>query len=647
MAVELCKVALWMEALEPGRPLGFLDHRIVCGNSLLGATPALIAEGVPAEAFSAIGQLEKRFEEQVRAALTEALPGSENASERHAAWTALVRDAIDDKTVVVELRKRNDRERRRQGAFAFGDPAAVADVSLADLVDALATQPERSPADVRAKAERYAALQASAEHERARLLADAWCAAFVGAKQPGVEVVTQAALDQIAAAPAGLDPAVRAVIDQTADRMRFFHWHVAFPEVFRPASDGGDVEPAGWSGGFDVVLGNPPWEHTELKETEFFARDAPEIAYAANKAARQRAIALLAGERRALLREFLVACRDADAVSHLIRRSGRFPLCGRGRINTYAVFAENDRNVISRRGRVGCIVPTGIATDDTTKHFFADVLNRRSLVSLFDFRNKGFFPDVAGAQGNRFCLLTLAGAERPSSESQFCFRAAAISELADPGRRFSLTPQDVELLNPNTRTCPIFRTTRDAEITKAIYRRVQVLLREGDVNGNPWCVSFRQGLFNMASHSELFRTRQELEGDGLRLEGNVFSGSGTTYVPLYEGKMVHHFHHRFGDYALAKLSGKEVRQLPEAPNDVLANPTYAPIARYWVERGEVGARLAGRLNEGWLLGWRRSGASIDERTFICTALPALAAGDSLFLMIPGTGSAEGRVSELL
>src|ERR1017187_2272971 len=61
MAVELCKVSLWMEALEPGKPLSFLEHRIQSGNSLLGATPALLAQGIPDEAFTPIeGRSEER-----------------------------------------------------------------------------------------------------------------------------------------------------------------------------------------------------------------------------------------------------------------------------------------------------------------------------------------------------------------------------------------------------------------------------------------------------------------------------------------------------------------------------------------------------------------------------------------------------------
>ena len=65
----------------------------------------------------------------------------------------------------------------------------------------------------------------------------------------------------------------------------------------------------------------------------------------------------------------------------------------------------------------------------------------------------------------------------------------SVDEIEDPKRHIQLTGDDIKLLNPNTRTCPIFRTRRDAEITKAIYRRVPVLLKDGDLNGNPWARS--------------------------------------------------------------------------------------------------------------------------------------------------------------
>ena len=136
------------------------------------------------------------------------------------------------------------------------------------------------------------------------------------------------------------------------------------------------------------MLGNPPWERVKLQEKEFFAGH-PEIAGARNAAARKRLIAALEAEDPPLYASWLAALRKADGESHLLRTSGRYPLCGRGDVNTYAVFAELMRSLIGRRGRVGCIVPTGIATDATTQFFFRDLVETRSLASLFELRERG------------------------------------------------------------------------------------------------------------------------------------------------------------------------------------------------------------------------------------------------------------------
>ena len=161
--------------------------------------------------------------------------------------------------------------------------------------------------------------------------------------------------------------------------------------------------------------------------------------------------------------------RTADGFSQLVRNSGRFPLCGRGRINTYAIFAETNRLIVGATGRAGFIVPSGIATDDTTKYFFSDLVEKHSLVSLFEFENEGFFA-IGRGHMNRFCLLTVTGSLRAAQSADFVFRARRISELNEPKRRFTMTLDDFILLNPNTRTCPLFRNNRDAEITKLTRR---------------------------------------------------------------------------------------------------------------------------------------------------------------------------------
>lgn len=590
MAVELCKVSLWMEATEPGRPLGFLDHRIVCGNSLLGAIPALIDAGVPDQAFKAL--------------------------------------TGDDKAWVSTLKKRNKAERihREQGTLDFGPTTASVVNELATEMAKIEAMPDDSVEAIAAKEARYADLQHSTALAQAKLAADAWCAAFLALKTPDSPVLTDEVVRNCQRDPSKVPGEVRRTIDELAVQYRFLHLHVVFPDVFEvPADpDAADNALTGLSGGFDVVLGNPPWERVKLQEKEWFAVRDPEVAMAPNAAARKRLIAKLVDEQPELHTAFLVDSRRAEGESALLRNTGRFPLGGRGDVNTYAVFAELMRNAISRRGRVGVIVPTGIATDDTTKFFFADLVDRASLASLFDFENR--LKVFAGIDSRiKFALLTMSGDDRPVAEAEFVFFALAVSDLDDPEKRFTLSPDDFALLNPNTKTCPVFRSRRDAEITKAIYRRVPVLVREGDPSGNPWGVKFST-MFHMSNDSHLFRTRDELEADGWALEGNHFTRGGQEFLPLYEAKMVSFFDHRAADVVKSPTAVHRQNQPRYLTSEEKASPVRLVTPMSWVPDSEVRSALEDEPQ--WLLGFGNVTSPTNERTMTCSALPICGVGHS-------------------
>ena len=253
----------------------------------------------------------------------------------------------------------------------------------------------------------YAELAQDEEYIKARLLADAWCAAFVWEKRQGAEIPLT---DCSTATWSGtrrrrILQTVRKKVVALTDRYGFFHWHVKFPDVFQVPDDleRAENKAAGWYGGFDVVLGNPPWEHIEIKEKEWFAQRAPHIA-AVPGAKRKQLIAGLKNTDPYLYEAFVADKREADGLSHFVRTSGNYPLTGRGRINTYPLFAERKRSLLNVHGRVGTIVPSGIATDDTTKFFFQDLMQTYSLCSMFDFENKEkLFPAVAPPM--KFSLL--------------------------------------------------------------------------------------------------------------------------------------------------------------------------------------------------------------------------------------------------
>jgi len=389
--------------------------------------------------------------------------------------------------------------------------------------------------------------------------------------------------------------------------------------------------------GFDVVLGNPPWEHTELKEKEWFAHRRPDIAAAGTGARRKRMIEALAVEDPSGYTAFQEEKRRHDGVGHLASGSGRYPLCGRGRINTYAVFAELDRSLIRPAGRCGVIVPSGIATDDTTKYFFQDVMESHVLASLFDFENAApLFPGVH--RSYKFCLLTLTGAGDPATGgADFAFFLHRVADLQDPERRFVLTADAIALLNPNTRTCPIFRTRRDADLTQAIYRRVPVLLREareGRPEENPWGVTFRQGLFNMTSDSHLFRTREQLEADGFVLASNRFFRGTEQYLPLYEAKMTQPWDHRAAD--VIRSTTARQRQAQPEPLDLRAHQSPHRVAQplYWVHEQDCLDALPNGWRQQWLVGFTNVTSPTNERTFLPTVIPIAGVGNSMPIALP-------------
>ncbi len=504
MAVELCKVALWMETLDPGKPLGFLERNIQCGNSLIGVTPGLDISGVPDDAFKPV--------------------------------------TGDHRRTATALRRRNRNERR--GEMNFLRELLVAEAArLPGELDAKLTEVESIPEDdlqdVALKALYYEDYLQSPTYRRKKDGYDLWTSAFFWPIPEGdAELLlapTQGELDQRRQSWTESDALTRRA-RQIGSQSRFFHWELAFPTVF-------GREPPG----FDVVLGNPPWERIKLQEKEWFAARRPDIAEAPNAAARRRMIAALEDDDPAFFSAFQQDKAKAEHASNYVRTSGAYPLCGRGDVNTYSVFAELARHLQRPTGRVGIIVPSGIATDDTTKFYFQDLMDRRALVTLYDFENRrGIFPGVH--RSYKFCLLTLTGSQRPATRgAEFVFFAQAVPDLKEEERRFSLTAEEIALLNPNTRTCPIFRSQRDAELTKAIYQLVPVLIKEGPPEENPWGVSFLR-MLDMAHDSHLFRTRGQLEAEGGWLEGNRFVRGDDLYLPLCEAKMFWHFDHRFGTF---------------------------------------------------------------------------------------------------
>ncbi|MFI7517525.1 Eco57I restriction-modification methylase domain-containing protein [Micromonospora echinofusca] len=619
LAAELAKVSLWMEALEPGKPLGFLDARIRIGNSLLGVTPTLLHGDLPDAAFKELEGDDKKTAATVR------------------------RNNRAQATVEVAIQSATPR-RYAQDALIFATGPDVSNAALAAQRSTLLSLPNDVDA-IRAQADRWEKHEQSPEYRAQRLHADTWCAAFVWPMPPAgtgsaPEAPTNAIMRAIADNPFSAAHAhLTAHAEKIAAQYRFFHWHLEFPEIFHVDEATLDATPQGWSGGFSCILGNPPWERVKLQEKEFFAARHPEITKAATAAARKRLIASLQNSEnaadRALHREWTAALRMSDGVSTLIRESGRYPLTATGDINTYAIFAETARSIMNPTGRLGIIVPTGIATDSTTQRFFRDLVERQSLVALHDFENEDkVFPSVHHSY--RFALLALSG--QPSRQASLAFRARQAAQI--PERAYGITPDEILLLNPNTGTCPVFVSRRDAEITIGIYRRIPVLWRGGGAEGNAWSLSF-MAMLHMANDSGHFITAEKADAAGWSRQGNRYQRSQEQLLPLYEAKLAHHYDHRFSTYEGATQAQLNVGTLPRLDDVAHGDPALGVQPRYWVPDALVEERLTGDPDRGkldwpydWLLGWRDVARGVDERTLIATVIPRVGVGHKYLLALP-------------
>jgi len=478
---------------------------------------------------------------------------------------------------------------------------------------------------VRLLATRYRNLIEAPEYLAELSAANGWCAAFFQPKRPGaLDPITQEQFVTWIRDPSKVAKPLRNLADGLAARADFFHWELAFPEVFRPAGEK--------TGGFDVVLGNPPWERIKLQETEWFAERNPSIAQAPNADVRKKMITRLKTDGDPLYDEYVEALHVSEAMSVFIRQSTKYPLCGRGDVNLFSVFAELARNLLAPEGRLGIIVPSGIATDDTTKDFFADIVQQRQLVSFYEFENWGFFGAGHGHM-LRFALTTIAKLSDSTRKADFVFQARSVAELSDSSRHFELSDRDIAVINPNTKTAPIFRNQRDASISINVYKRTSILIREGEQGGNPWGIRF-MAMLHMANDSGLFRTRKEMEVDRFVLNGNRYTKGNEVFLPLYEAKMVYQYDHRYGDFSKAK-TGERAHVLPSSNPIEYLDPAFEVQPYYWVKGAEVDAVLSKKWTNGWLLGWREvTDSRASARTVIATILPKAAVGNKILLMMP-------------
>ena len=600
LTVELAKVSLWLHSFTVGAPLSFLDHHLRCGDSLIGLRVA--------DATEDLQRLGGLFASSAIAGAEAATHGMQRIEEMSDADVSEVRESaalfrgVEDTT--ADLRRLLDFLCGMRWLTA-GMKTKERNTFWAPVTEALGHEPAGA----------FALLSQG----------PAATAAASGDPEPSESDFEQRWSD------------ARSIADDES----FLHWEVAFPGVWRRWQD------ARPEGGFDAVIGNPPWDRIKLQEVEWFATRAPALARASTAAARRAGIRRLREEGDPLAADFDAAKARADNLGRLVRASGHYPLLGGGDVNLYSLFVERAMGLAKPDGFVGLLTPSGIYADKTAAKFFKSVSTGGRVAGLFDFENRRlgtdlppYFPDVDSRF--KFCALVFGGEDRRFDQTRCGFFLPDTRTIDDPERGFTLAPADFARVNPNTGTAPVFRTRRDAEITRRIYERHPVLVdRSGGGERRAWPVRYHT-MFHMTNDSYLFRTAEQLDSEGFYpVQGNRWKRGDDLYLPLYQGRMIWHFDHRANSVRINPNSTHNPYLSEEVNEAQHADPSFLPQTRYWVPAERVEPTFA--ETTGWSLGFRDITNPTNERTMVAAIVPWSGVGNTLPLLIGLKAQASQRL----
>ena len=563
MAVELCKVSLWMEALEPGKPLSFLDHRILCGNSLLGTTPALIRDGIPDVAFKPIEG--------------------------------------DDKEFCKAFKKRNKEERTGQKSLFGHVGKAWQGLGDCHLVMAHVDNIEDStPRGIREKEEQYKLCVTSYGFQHAKLVADAWCASFVWKKKeiPGLpEPITHELFKELENNPRVLPKSMEQEIHRLSGEYAFFHWHLAFPDVFfiPEKYEEPDNEQTGWSGGFDCVLGNPPWDKLTPDSKEFFSQYDESVRFSNRASEREIVDELL--KDVSIKHVWISHRRKRFCEVFLIKESGLYQMfapgnLGKGDLNTYRFFVELALITVAPNGSVAQVVPEGLYNGANSAAIRQALFGKFNLKLLYGFVNahKIWFDGIDSR--TKFCIYTTRRTGKTESfKAAFNIRSPEELLLVKSSDSLSIPVSLVVEFSPDALSLLEFRSQKDIDISIQMYERQPKL---GDESaGEPLHSQSRE--IDMTNDAELFC-------------------EDANYFPLYEGRMVDQYDHRAKGYVSGRARAAVWKDLKFDTKAKVIQPQWRIMPNQIPEKNHNRVNRF-RIGYGWVA------SPTNERSLISALLP--------------------------
>ncbi len=563
LAVDLCKLALWLEAHEPGRPLGFIDHHIRHGNSVVGVAAGEMTNGVPDGAF-------------------ESIIGDDTAHAR-------------------DIKRRNAIERKGQrGLEDLGWVVSTPDPGAHRLVAAALSADDDSVSAVAAKADTYDRHRRSRDFLRRRLVADLWTAAFFWPLREGEpEPPSQGLWQRLAGAPNLVDyvdarrtgelkgrPELRTVrlARKLAREHAFFHWELEFEDVF-----------AGDQPGFDVVLGNPPWDTLSPDTKEFFAVYDPQVRF--QDANGQAKLIARLRESAGIDARWQAYCQALYADVRFYRQSGRYRLfapgnLGKGDFNIYRMFVETALTVARNDGHVAQLVPEGLYNGANAMAIRKQLFEWTRLDRVIGFENarRYWFPDNHSAL--KFCFYSARKGGRTECFS-VAFNVKTLAQLAevDGGAVLRMPVDMIQEFSPDALAIMELNSQYEIDIARKMYARWP---KFGDEAAGPPHRHYMAEI-HMGNDRDLFSDEP-------------------TGLPLYEGRMVDQYDHRAKGYRGGRGRSADWEGLP------FTSPCKSIQSQWFVPEDRLPRKVRDRVLT-YRIGFGDVASPTNERTLIAALIP--------------------------
>jgi hypothetical protein len=696
LAVELGKLALWIETMDPKLPFEFLDHKMKVGDALVGCWFDTFQD-YPAMAWEREGGDAKheRFVHHYREYVINRGANKGQSSRKGDIWTEAIKEK--KKTVAAEL-VQQIRARRTRG-FAFIEEQmslGVAHTALVSAFEQIHNLPIHQIDERREIYQKY--FGGDSTYHQLREAFDLWCAIWFW---PGE-------LLEFAPLPGDfLEPTARMkeIVAMLRNEARFFHWELEFPDVFR-----------GNQPGFDAVIGNPPWEVQKPNSKEFFSDidplyrgygkqealdkqleyfrheakvEAAWLRYSAILKAKSNWVKYVAhpfGDRVSIDRDQtehhdfqLGRGFDGSAADHALWASARrsrtgktalahpFSYQGSADLNTYKMFLEVGHSLLRKGGRLALLVPSGVYSDQgsgTLRNLF---LREARWSHLYAFQNERF---VFAAVDHRFKVAAIQvekGGKPQSLRTRFRLGPGDSPEVYEletdvPNEEgyLQVSVQEIEEFSPHSGAILEIRAERDLEIVKKLYAQGALL---GDKSSGGWDIGYGTE-FHSTSDSDLFEPRWEWEEKGYRPDeygnwllgswrpyegpknilrrpyGLILSPDGTAAIPLDAVKDVALplyqgvMIHKF-DFAFKALVNSKGKTWTEVPwNAKQIVPKYLMSRSNYQDEGLTELR--------YRVGFRGVGRTTDKQTLISAILPLLPCADKVPFL-----TATGRIDQLV